>query len=91
MAKRQEKVLLSSIRSLAFFSEEYTKARRSSPIPQLTCNGKICGLYQPDAVQCVNIGGDGTDVNWKVSQLVFGRSKSTHTLVDSARRTCPAA
>ncbi|KAF8307348.1 DUF1183-domain-containing protein, partial [Clavulina sp. PMI_390] len=65
MPKRFEKVLLSSINSLAFFSEEYTKARRAEAIPQLTCVGKLCGLYQPEAVQCINIGGDGADVNWK--------------------------
>ena len=90
MAKGHEKVLLSSIKSLAFFSEEYTKARRSNPIPQLTCKGKICDSYQPGAVQCVNIGGDGIDVNWKVS----GQSPAIYCLlisVDSAKRTCPAA
>lgn len=72
MAKRQEKVLLSSIKSLAFFSEEHTNARRSHPIPQLTCKGKLCNLYQPEAVHCVNIGGDGVDVNWKVSGQLLG-------------------
>ena len=86
-------MILSSINSLAFFSEEYTNARRSHPIPQLTCKGKICDSYQPEAVHCVNIGGDGVDVNWKV----IGQLLSVYSLliaafvVDSARRTYPVA
>lgn len=55
-----------------------TTARRTSAIPQLACLGKACALYQPEAVQCVNTGGTGVDINWKCeadlpSALRFGR------------------
>lgn len=66
-----ERVLLSSIKTLNFYADEKTAARRSSPIPQLTCVGKPCQYYTPDAVQCYNVGGSGTDVSWKVSTLEF--------------------
>ncbi|KAG8864868.1 hypothetical protein FRB96_003454 [Tulasnella sp. 330] len=75
-----ERVLLSSIKTLNFYADEKTAARRSSPIPQLTCIGKPCQYYTPDAIQCFNVGGSGTDVSWKCeagkdlpSALRFGR------------------
>ncbi|KAG8903024.1 hypothetical protein FRC01_009369 [Tulasnella sp. 417] len=73
-----EPVLLETIKSLTFYKDEMTAARRTSPIPQLTCIGKACALYQPDAVQCVNTGGTGVDINWKCeadlpAALRFGR------------------
>jgi len=60
-----ERILLSSIKTLAFFADEDTFARRTEAIPQLTCVGQGCKLYQPEAVLCTNIGGRGTEVNWK--------------------------
>ncbi|KIO34618.1 hypothetical protein M407DRAFT_88632 [Tulasnella calospora MUT 4182] len=73
-----EPILLESIKSLTFYKDEMTSARRTSPIPQLTCIGKACALYQPEAVQCVNTGGTGVDINWKCeadlpAALRFGR------------------
>lgn len=73
-----QKVALDSIRSLTFYKGEYTKARRTTPIQQLTCVGRPCNLYQPDVVRCVNEGGRGLDVEWKCEadlpeQLRFGR------------------
>jgi SOCE-associated regulatory factor of calcium homoeostasis len=62
-----ERVLLSSIKTLTLFADEDTFFRRTDPIPQLTCIGQVCKLYQPQAVLCTNIGGGGTEVNWKVS------------------------
>ena len=62
----RERVALASIRALTFYSNLFTNARRGDPIPQLTCVGPACRLYQPDAVQCINVGGEGVDVNWKV-------------------------
>ncbi|KAF8339680.1 uncharacterized protein EI90DRAFT_3279271 [Cantharellus anzutake] len=78
MAKEYRRVLLSSIKSLTLFSDEYTLARRASPIPQLTCIGQVCDVFQPEAIQCFNIGGTGTDVKWKCeadlpSSLRFGK------------------
>lgn len=63
-----ERILLSSIKTLTFFADEDTFARRTDAIPQLTCVGQGCKLYQPEAVLCTNIGGRGTEVNWKVCE-----------------------
>ncbi|OSC98530.1 DUF1183-domain-containing protein [Trametes coccinea BRFM310] len=59
------RVALAQIPSLTFYKDEFTLSRRGSPIPQLTCIGKPCRLYQPEVVHCVNIGGSGADVDWK--------------------------
>lgn len=61
------KVSLDSIRSLTLYKDEYTQARRTTSIPQLTCIGKPCKQYQPEVVRCVNDGGSGLDIQWKVS------------------------
>lgn len=61
-----QKIALSSIRSLTFYKDALTEARRTDPIQQLTCIGKPCNLYQPDVVRCTNAGGSGTEVDWKV-------------------------
>jgi len=72
------KILLSDIKELHFFEGVDTKSRRSSPIPQLTCVGKVCKKYQPSSVSCTNIGGKGNDVTWKCNadlpnSLRFGK------------------
>ncbi|KAG1839562.1 DUF1183-domain-containing protein [Suillus subalutaceus] len=72
------RIALESIPGLTFYKNALTAARRTSPIAQLVCIGKACGLYQPDVVRCTNIGGSGTDVDWKCeadlpSSLRFGR------------------
>jgi hypothetical protein len=72
------RIALESIPGLTFYKNALTAARRTSPIAQLVCLGKACGLYQPDVVRCTNIGGSGTDVDWKCeadlpSSLRFGR------------------
>lgn len=36
-------------------------------IAQMTCVGRACELYQPQVVQCSNMGDDGLgNVQWKV-------------------------
>lgn len=72
------RIALEAIPGLTFYKNALTAARRTSPIAQLVCIGKACGLYQPDVVRCSNIGGSGTDVDWKCeadlpSSLRFGR------------------
>ncbi|KAG0695598.1 DUF1183-domain-containing protein [Suillus ampliporus] len=72
------RIALESIPALTFYKDSLTAARRTSPIAQLVCIGKPCTLYQPDVVRCSNIGGSGTDVDWKCeadlpSSLRFGR------------------
>ena len=64
------RVELAKIRSLTFHKEEKTAYRRTSPYPQLICIGKPCGLYQPEVVRCISLGGTGVDVDWKVRYLV---------------------
>ncbi|KAH9902487.1 hypothetical protein C8Q73DRAFT_635024 [Cubamyces lactineus] len=59
------RVALAKISALTFYKDELTSSRRGPPVPQLTCIGKPCRLYQPDVVRCVNVGGSGTDVDWK--------------------------
>jgi hypothetical protein len=59
-----DRVALSSIRTLTLYKDAYTTGRRSSPVPQLTCEGKACALYAPDVVRCTNAGGYGAEVEW---------------------------
>ena len=65
------RVQLQKIHALTFYKDALTAARRADAIPQLTCIGKACKLYQPDAIQCTNAGGLGTDVDWKVRPLIL--------------------
>lgn len=67
------RIALETIPSLTFYKDAITAARRTNPISQLVCIGKPCALYQPDVVHCKNIGGSGTDVDWKVSNLLNSR------------------
>lgn len=72
------RVQLSNIPSLTFYKDAQTKSRRGKPVPQLVCLGKPCSLYTPDVVRCRNVGGQGTDVDWKCEAdlpeaLRFGR------------------
>ncbi|THV07370.1 DUF1183-domain-containing protein [Dendrothele bispora CBS 962.96] len=59
------RVKLSNIKALTFYQDEQTAYRRTSPLPQLVCVGKPCKLFQPEVVRCTNLGGQGTDVDWK--------------------------
>ncbi|RXW25593.1 hypothetical protein EST38_g214 [Candolleomyces aberdarensis] len=59
------RVELAKIPSLTFYKDAVTAARRTSPWPQVTCVGNACKLYQPEVVRCVNLGGSGTDIDWK--------------------------
>ncbi|KAH7915657.1 DUF1183-domain-containing protein [Hygrophoropsis aurantiaca] len=72
------RIALESIPALTFYKNTQTTARRTSPIEQLICVGKPCSLYQPEVVRCKNIGGSGTEVDWKCeadlpSSLRFGK------------------
>ncbi|WRT65187.1 uncharacterized protein IL334_002130 [Kwoniella shivajii] len=62
----QKKVPLKGIKTLTFYSNQLTASRRVDPIPQLKCIGSACKLYQPEVVQCVNMGDDGLGgVQWR--------------------------
>ncbi|TKY87474.1 hypothetical protein EX895_003488 [Sporisorium graminicola] len=55
------RVAMSSLRTLTFYSDRRTAYRRTSALPQLTCEGSMCSRYQPDVVQCQAMG----DGQWK--------------------------
>lgn len=72
------RVELAKISALTFYKDALTAARRTDAWPQLKCIGSACKLYQPEVVRCVNLGGSGTDVDWKCEadlpeSLRFGR------------------
>ncbi|WVW78913.1 hypothetical protein I302_100876 [Kwoniella bestiolae CBS 10118] len=54
-----KKIALKSIKTLTFYADKLTHSRRVDPIPQLSCVGSACDLYQPEVVQCTNMGDDG--------------------------------
>jgi len=69
---------LARIPALTFYKDSETTYRRTSPLPQLVCQGKPCKLYTPEVVRCENLGGVGTEVDWKCKadlpeSLRFGR------------------
>lgn len=76
------KIRLTDVRAITLSKNKYTNGRRSSPIPQISCtHGDACGYreYEPEVVQCVNVGSDGIDVNWECkadldSSVRFGRT-----------------
>jgi len=76
------KVRLTDVKAITLSKNKYTNGRRSAAIPQLTCtHGDACGNrdYEPEVVQCVNVGSDGIDVNWECkaeldSSVRFGRT-----------------
>jgi hypothetical protein len=58
------KIRLADVQTLTFTRDDYTTARRSSPIPQMKCTGENC-QYAPSSAMCRNIGLDGHDVVWQ--------------------------
>jgi len=59
------RIQLQNIPALTFYKDALTAARRADAIPQLSCIGKACRLYQPEAIRCTNVGGSGNNVDWK--------------------------
>ncbi|CAI7847653.1 unnamed protein product [Closterium sp. NIES-54] len=68
-------VLLEEVKALTLRKGAMTTARRVAAVPQLSC---LSGCdFQPDVVQCVNVGSDGVAVQWRCeaelpSHLQFG-------------------
>ena len=63
-AETHRRVKLTDIKAITLKKGKFTTGRRSSPIPQLQCRGPFCN-HAPDSVQCINVGTDGNDVQWK--------------------------
>ncbi|CAG8535147.1 11142_t:CDS:2 [Funneliformis caledonium] len=78
-----DRVLLENVRALTLHKGKYTTGRRTKPIKQITCVGGDAGCsYEPDVIQCRNVGSDGSNPNWKCEatlpkSLKFGRLKVT--------------
>lgn len=66
---RSTRIKLQDVDTLTFYNDAQTSYRRTSPVDQLTCKGKICSAYTPEVVQCRNTGGRGNDIQWKVVAL----------------------
>jgi hypothetical protein len=65
-----KKVKLKNIQTLTFKKGKQTTFRRIDPISQLKCvrgNGCSYPKFLPNVVQCVNMGSDGDDIQWKCS------------------------
>jgi len=76
-----DRVSLKDVKVLTLSKEKWTTARRGSPIKQLNCvGGSAHGYdYQPDVVQCTNVGFDGHDFQWECkadldTDVRFGRT-----------------
>jgi hypothetical protein len=65
-AMSDSRVRLADIPALTLYNDEPTLSRRGQPISQLICKGKPCKLFQPDVIRCVNLGGEGVNVDWQV-------------------------
>ncbi|KAH9827316.1 store-operated calcium entry-associated regulatory factor-like [Teratosphaeria destructans] len=66
-SKARDAQLLSRVKALTFHDGRLTTARRSDPIPQMTCvGGNAKGLFAPDVMRCENAGSeyDTEDVQW---------------------------
>lgn len=85
------RIRLQNIPALTFYKDALTAARRADAIPQLTCIGKACQLYQPEAIRCTNVGGSETDVDWKVrSEILATKEWLTEAFVLPTVRNRPA-
>ena len=84
------RVRLADIPALTLYNDEPTLSRRGHPVPQLVCKGKPCNLYTPDVIRCVNLGGEGTNVDWKVRRPSWHYSalawRSPHGHIRSVKR-----
>jgi len=61
-----DSIHLGDVKVLTLYSGKFTKARRTRAIPQISCvGGSAAGRYDPEVIQCTNMGSDGTDYQWK--------------------------
>jgi len=61
-----DSVFLGDVKVLTLYSGKFTKARRTRAIPQISCvGGSAAGRYDPNVIQCTNMGWDGNDYQWK--------------------------
>ena len=66
------KVRLQDVQVLTLKSGKMTTGRRSSPVQQLKCvGGSAQGAFNPQVVQCKNMGWDGQDVQVNYNKFDF--------------------
>jgi len=77
---KNDKVRMIDIEALTFEKGKMTTGRRTAPIDQLRCVGgsAMHSQYNPEVVQCKNVGHDGYDVQWECkadleSDVKFGK------------------
>jgi hypothetical protein len=65
--EENEKILMKDIKSLSFKKHSQTVGRRMPSIPQLQCAPKSAckSLSKPRIVDCINMGSDGLNIQWK--------------------------
>lgn len=66
-AERNDKILLSQVKTLTLRSGQVTASRRTAPVPQLKCvGGDGMGFYEIDVMRCTNMGSDygDEDFSW---------------------------
>eukprot|EP00043_Microstomoeca_roanoka_P026893 m.12834 g.12834 ORF g.12834 m.12834 type:complete len:326 (-) comp7061_c0_seq1:1104-2081(-) len=79
-----KRVRLQDVQVLTFVAGEMTTARRSSPVPQMSCVGGSARCHSdllPSTMQCRNVGSDGVDVQWKCDAEVDNSVKLGRTTV----------
>ena len=66
---KDNRMLLSDVKSLTLHADMVTTGNRAAPIEQQTCLGKFCDK-SPDMVQCTNIGSDGIGPQWDCTAVM---------------------
>ena len=66
---------MSSVTALTLRADRKTTGRRSSPVPQLSCKGRLCQEFQPDVVQCRAVGSDWSGTQWSCTADLPARIK----------------
>ena len=59
-----EKVKITDVKALTLKKNAMTTGRRVAAVPQLQCRGNLC-TYTPETIQCVNVGSNGSNIQWK--------------------------
>jgi hypothetical protein len=72
-------VRLEDVQAITLHRGKKTTSRRAGAVLQLKCLGGC--EYEPDTVQCVNVGSDGMDVQWRCEADLPRDVKFAHTQV----------
>ncbi|KAJ7352733.1 Store-operated calcium entry-associated regulatory factor [Desmophyllum pertusum] len=72
-----DKIRLTDVIVVTLHPGKMTNSRRTHPVPQLKCVGGMtdCSAFTPSVVHCLNIGSDGSDVQWECPTYMNNRYK----------------